>query len=411
MISISLSPNVQKDDIILALRNLCTPWAWTRGMEEKLLEEEFARRFGYAGASSFNSGRSALMAILHALNLQKGDEVLVQAFTCNAVPNPVRWAGCVPVYVDCQDDWNMSAEDLERKITKKSRVVIVQHTFGAPARIEEICAIARAHGLLVLEDCAHALGARYKGRPVGTFGDAALFSFSRDKSVSCVYGGMAASRDASIVRKIKEYRQGTPYPSFLWTLQQLCHPIIISLIVLPTYPWLGKYILVLLQHLGILSKAVHRTEKQGGRPPYFPRRLPNALCNLARNQLAKLEIFNAHRTMLATLYREELKNTSYMVPNVAADTAPAWLRFPLRHPKAHDIIRRMWKRNLLIGDWYTSPIAPADTNASLLKYARGLCPQAELLSATTLNLPTHINMSKERAMETVTNLKDCLRDT
>lgn len=397
MISISLSPNTERDDVALALRILCLPWTWTQGKNVERVERAFAERFGFKGAFSFNSGRSALMAILHALDLQKGDEVLVQAFTCNAVPNPVRWARCVPVYVDCEDTWNMDPDDLQRKITPKSRAVIIQHTFGVPANIDAILAIARANRLIVIEDCAHSLGATHKGRPVGTFGDVALFSFSRDKIISCVYGGMAASNNPAIAEKIRSYQKRTPYPSLAWTLQQLLHPILLPLLILPTYPWLGKYLLVLLQRLHILSKAVSPEEKRGERPSYLSRRLPNALAALARHQFNKLDRLNAHRSTIAALYQKELGREGFLLARARLGDIPAWLRFPVCVHRAHEILRSMRKKSMLIGDWYESPVAPADTNETLLGYARGSCPNAERLAKTTLNLPTHIRVSPREA--------------
>src|SRR3989344_2250327 len=199
-ISISLSPNVQKDDLSLALRLLFQPWKWKRGSAIKQLENEFKKYLGVKYALSFNSGRSSLFAILKSLSLPEGSEVLLQAFTCNAVPNPVLWAKLNPVYVDCGDDFNIDVNDLTVKLAsfaqgKKPKVLIVQHTFGLPANMDEIMKIAREYNMIVIEDCAHALGAefypvkyaegvvspeakqfdRVKGRKVGTFGDASFF--------------------------------------------------------------------------------------------------------------------------------------------------------------------------------------------------------------------------------------------
>ncbi|HEA84491.1 MAG TPA: aminotransferase class I/II-fold pyridoxal phosphate-dependent enzyme, partial [Candidatus Wildermuthbacteria bacterium] len=184
-ISISLSPNTEKDDIRLALKEILSfGFLRSRGREINELEKEFSKKVGVRHAVSFNSGRSALMAVLCALELKKDDEVLLQAFTCNAVPNPVLWSSLKPVYVDCKEDYNISPQDLEQKITKKSRAVIVQHTFGKPADMDKIQAVCRQNKLLLIEDCAHALRAEYKGVEVGTFGDIAFFSFSRDKVIS-----------------------------------------------------------------------------------------------------------------------------------------------------------------------------------------------------------------------------------
>ena len=103
-IVISLSPNTEANDVSLAWTLLFQPWRWKRGETIENLEYEFAEYVGRDVAVSFNSGRSALLAILASLGFQKGDEVLLQAFTCNAVPNPVLWQGLKSVYVDCKKE-------------------------------------------------------------------------------------------------------------------------------------------------------------------------------------------------------------------------------------------------------------------------------------------------------------------
>lgn len=409
-ISISLSPNTERDDILLAFKLLFQPWKWTRGQDLGTLEQEFQSYLGVTHAVSFNSGRSSLMAILSALGLEQGDEVLLQAFTCNAVPNPVRWMGLTPLYVDCGErDWNMDVEDLKRKITPRSRAVIVQHTFGLPADIEEISQVCKEHSLFLIEDCAHALGAKYKGQYVGTFGDAALFSFSRDKVISCVYGGMAVTNSDEIARGIKAFQQESGYPSPGWVLQQLLHPVVMNWKILPFYGVGGKFILPVIQHLHILSKAVHWKEKRGFKPDYFPKRFPAALAVLARRQFSKLARFNEHRAAVAAYYQEALKESGFMLSREDSDKERVWLRYPVRHERAHEIIKAAWKQNLLIGDWYTYPIAPDDTRLYKMQYKKGTCPVAEKLAQTTLNLPTHIHIRKKEAEQIITFLCDAIR--
>jgi len=397
-ISISLSPNTEQDDILLAFKLLFQPWQWKKGVLTLSLEQEFVQYIGTKHAYSFNSGRSALFAILSSLGLRKGDEVLLQAFTCNAVPNPVLWAGLKPVYVDCrEDDYNIDVEDLERKITSRSKVVIVQHTFGLPADMDRIMEVCKRRNLILIEDCAHALGATYKGKKVGTFGKAAFFSFSRDKVISCVYGGMVITNDGQLAKNIQTFQQEVGYPSYPWILQQLLHPVVMNWKILPLYAIGGKYLLVIAQWLHVLSKAVHWKEKRGKKPGYFPRRLPNALAVLARRQFKKLERFNAHRKELATYYTSHLQGASFILSKDFADRENIFLRFVVRHPRAHEIIRKAWSQNLLIGDWYTTPIAPYDTQLDKIGYAMGSCPVAERLAKITLNLPTHINITKKEA--------------
>jgi len=404
-ISISLSPNTEKDDTWLAFKLLLQPWKWKKAETRSplKLEEEFKEYLGVKYVVSFNSGRSALLAILNALNLNKDDEVLLQAFTCNAAVNPIIWSGLSPVYVDCNEKtFNIDIEDLKRKITPKSRVIMVQHTFGLPAEIDEVLEICKKNNLILIEDCAHSLGAEYKRRRVGTFGDVSFFSFGRDKIISSVYGGMAVTNNEKLAKKIKEFQKKTSKPSYCWILQQLLHPILMNWLIIPTYQFGGKYFLVLFQYLHILSKAVHWKEKKGLKPNYFPKRLPSALAELALNQFKKLNKFNKHRQNIADFYFENLKNTTFELPKKENNI---FLRFLIKHPKAHQIIKKAWQNNLLIGDWYTSPIVPDDTKLEKMKYKIGECPNAEKLAQQTLNLPTHINISKKQAQKIVDFLK------
>ncbi len=405
-ISISLSPNTEPDDVWLAFKLSFQPWRWKEGEALEVLEQEFAKQLGVKYAFAFNSGRSALMAILDALGLEKGDEILLQAFTCNAVPNPVMWEGLKPVYVDCrEDDFNIDSDDLERKVTSESRAVIVQHTFGLPADMDRVVEVCKKHNLILIEDCAHALGAKYKGKLVGTFGKAAFFSFSRDKVISSVYGGMAITNDEKLAQKMGAFQNSIGFPSLPWVKQQLLHPAIMNWKILPTYRILGKYMLVFSQWLHILSKAVHWKEKRGLRPGYFPKRMPNALAILALHQLKKLDRFNEHRKEIARRYYEELGGTSFELPEKFEGRENIFLRFAVKHVKAHEIIKKAWARNLLIGDWYTSPLAPQDTQLDKFGYQKGGCPTAEHLVQVTLNLPTHINIGEKEVQKIVEFMK------
>jgi perosamine synthetase len=443
-VSISLSPNTEKDDVSLAFLLLWQSWRWkgspsthstgsgqANSGQVAYLENEFKNYLGVKYAISFNSGRSSLMAILSAIKgislADARDEVLLQAFTCNAVPNPVIWSGLKPVYVDINEQtFNIDVEDLKRKITSRSRAVIVQHTFGLPAEMDKIVKICQENNLILIEDCAHSLGATYKkpasvesfgvAKKVGTMGQISFFSFSRDKVISSVYGGMVVTNDDKLAEKIRNYQEKIGYPSSGWILQQLLHPILMNWLILPTYKYFGKYLFVLFQELNILSKAVSLKEKKGERPNYFPKRLPNALAILAQNQFKKVEKFNTDRKKIADFYYKELANTNYELP--ITNEGNIFLRFTVKHPQAHEIIRKAWDNNLLIGDWYTAPIAPDYNKLEKIKYNKSLssisdnigygvgsCPIAEKLAKITLNLPTHINISEDDARKVVKFLK------
>mgnify|MGYP006287145611 CR=1 FL=1 len=407
-LSISLSPNTEKEDIRQALSLIFQPLKWKRGGAAERLEEKMKGYLGKSCAISFNSGRSSFLAILESLDLKEGDEVLLQSLTCNAAVNPIIWAGLKPVFIDCKKDtFNIDPKDIERKITAKSRVLVVQHTFGLPADMEKIQEISSRNNLILIEDCAHSLGAEYKGQKTGTFGKAAFFSFSRDKVISSVYGGMAITDDGSLAKRIREYRGKIKQPSSCWILQQLFHPVLFNYIVLPTYGLgFGKGFLLLCQWLRFLSKADHGKEKRGEKTSYFPKKMRNALALLALKQFAKLGRFNDHRKKTADMYYKLLKDSSLELPFVPEQRDSVFLRFTVKSPKAHEIIKKAWKRNILLGDWYTSPIAPDDTQLDKVGYEKGSCPKAEDLSKTMLNLPTHINIKEKEVMIIINFLKE-----
>lgn len=405
-IAISLSPNTEKDDVLLALSTLLSISSWQDENEVTKLEREFAQMFGPEYRSfAFNSGRSAEYVILRALGVGPGDEVVIQSFTCVAVPNSILWLGAKPVYADIDDSYNMDPKDLESKITSRTKVIILQHTFGIPAKIDKIKKIAEKHNIYLIEDCAHALGAEYKGDKVGTFGDVSFFSFGRDKILSSVFGGIALTRDRKLAFRIGQVSNNMAGSKTGWVLQQLFHPVAMSLI-LPLYNLkIGRILLFLFQELGLLSRAVYSYEKNCLRPPLFPAKLPGGLAHLARHQLNKLGKYNNHRKQIAKFYFRELGNTAFSLPS--ATTGSVWLRFPMRHEKAHELFKFAKKKKILLGDWYRDVITPV-SNLSLAGYQRGSCPKAEWFSKTVINLPTYPTLSKTDAQLVVRVVKQWL---
>jgi perosamine synthetase len=412
-IFISLSPNTEKDDILLAWKLKFQPWLWKKGKVVEELEEEFKKYLGVKYTISFNSGRSALMAILDALDIKKEDEVLLQGFTCNAAVNPILNQGAKPVFVDITPALSLRPEDLKKKITPRSKAVMIQHTFGWPAQIEEILKIAKENNLYLIEDCAHALGAKFRGKFCGTFGEAAFFSFGRDKIISSVFGGMVVTNNEKIGEQILEFRDKLDYPSNFWIFQQLLHPILINCLILPACwlnQYLGRVLLGLFHKLSILSKAVYKKEKKGEIPEYFPKRFPNALAALALNQFRKLERFNKHRQKMASFYERELENTGFNLPLARNQEGrrPTFMRYPVLVNKNTDEILKLARKNKIFLDdgWRKSPVIPPDTNIDKMKYLPGSCPEAEKVAQSIVNLPTHINISRKEAQKVVNFLKN-----
>lgn len=153
-------------------------------------ERNFADYHGRQYALSTNSGTSAIHALYHAIGCGPGDEVLVPSNTFHATISPLMHTGATPVFVDCGQNGNMDPVDLARKICSKTKAVMVTHMWGIPCEMDAIVRLCRENGVILLEDCSHAHGARYKGRLVGTFGDAAAWSLNGPKIVSGGEGGI-----------------------------------------------------------------------------------------------------------------------------------------------------------------------------------------------------------------------------
>ena len=171
-----------------------------------LFEQEFAQFLGggHVRAVSTEYGRMGLYFILKALDLPEGSEIIVPALTFWVVPEITRVAGLKPVFVDVDPaTFTMSPEAAERAITPNTRAILPTHLYGMACDLDPILALARKHNLKVVEDCAHSLGAEYKGRKVGTLGDASFFSFQAFKPLNTYGGGLAWTRDADVAKRVK----------------------------------------------------------------------------------------------------------------------------------------------------------------------------------------------------------------
>ena len=154
-------------------------------------------------------GRVALAAMLEGLGVGEGTSVAIQAFTCVAVPDAVLATGAVPVFVDIEPGGvNMDVERLRDALTDVQaaspiRAIVVQHTFGVPARVDELIELAEAHDVPVIEDCCHTFHTRYAGRQVGSRGVGAFYSYEWGKPVVCGVGGSARTNDPGLDARLR----------------------------------------------------------------------------------------------------------------------------------------------------------------------------------------------------------------
>jgi dTDP-4-amino-4,6-dideoxygalactose transaminase len=394
IISASLSPNTELDDVVLAVKTILFPWNWKRGNALSAVRIWFEKRYPHTDVTLFNSGRSALLALLRGFNIQDGDEVLVQSFSCVAVANSVLWTRGTPVYVDIDETLNMRLSDIEKKLSPRTKAIILQHTFGIPSDIRKILILAKKHNLIVIEDCAHGLGSSCDGKPLGSWGDAAFFSFGRDKVVSSIWGGAAVVQDVhpGVQKKVKAFHDMLPYPSFMWIVQQLFHPVFFS-IAIPLYRlYLGKGLIALLRALQFISLPVYPEEKHGGKPEEFPKRYPNALAQLVVHQLSKLSAYSDMRQRSTSYYRSHIpKEFGRMFPSVAGEVHlrfPVWVKNPLF------VQKKAKAQGVLLGNWYSNGIDPKGVSFTDIGYDPKTCPQAHEIGRHIINLPTRISLAQ-----------------
>ncbi|HEX3355009.1 MAG TPA: DegT/DnrJ/EryC1/StrS aminotransferase family protein [Terriglobales bacterium] len=200
---------------------------WT-GQEGRLFENEFAATAGCKHAVALANGSLALELALYALGIQSGDEVIVPSRSFMASASCVAMRGATPVFADVdRDSQNITAESIARALSPRTKAMIVVHLAGWPCDMDPILALARQHGLKVIEDCAQAQGATYKKLPVGSFGDVAAFSFCQDKIMTtCGEGGMLTTNQTALWQLAWSFKDhgknyaamaaAQPSPTFRW---------------------------------------------------------------------------------------------------------------------------------------------------------------------------------------------------
>ncbi|OGH86628.1 MAG: hypothetical protein A2301_00340 [Candidatus Magasanikbacteria bacterium RIFOXYB2_FULL_40_13] len=402
MLFTGFAPNQRFKDVLRAMKFLFLPWMyfkWIKGGSVLEAENWLKNFFGVKTAVLVDSGRSALLLGLKALKIGNGDEVVVQAYTCVVVINAIKQSGARPVYVDIDGSLNINTDDLENKITDKTKAVIVQHTFGNPADIDTILGVCSRRKIKLIEDCAHSFGAMYKGQKVGTFGDLAFFSFGSDKCVSCVRGGALVSGNNEITEEIEKVYRELPNTPWVKVLQNLLHyPIFFKGKIL--YPvFLGKIILALAKKMHITERVIYDCEKSGGKVDFYPAKLANALADLLLLQLNDFNLISEHRKKIAEIYEKNIANNKVVKPALSDWAIPLRYNLLTDAPDVLAVIAK--KQGVILGDWYRTAVAPSDIDVNKTGYEAGACPAAENFANKSINLPTDINISEKDAFRIV----------
>lgn len=184
-----------------------TGWISSDGPFVKRFENEFAIKMGRKYGIAVTNGTSAIDTAVHALNIGKGDEVIVPAFTIISCVHQIVRSGAKPVLVDADPvTWNMNVNKIEEKITKKTKAIMVVHIYGLPVDMEPVIKICKKYRLKLIEDSAEQIGQTYNNKPCGSFGDISTVSFYPNKHIATGEGGMILTNNDLLAKRCKELR-------------------------------------------------------------------------------------------------------------------------------------------------------------------------------------------------------------
>ncbi len=355
-------------------------------------ESAFARCFGAEYAFSFWKGRVALYAIFKAMGLGPGDEVILPGYTCVMDVNPIKYLGARPVYVDIErDTFNIDVGLLEEKITKNTKVIIAQHTYGYPCRMDAIMDIAGKSGIPVIEDCCLAFGSKYKGKTVGTFGKAAYFSFQWNKPYTTGLGGIATTSDPELAEAIEALRTDRMRPpSRRETFMLQAQLIVYRLFIYPRTTALAQSVFRYLTKKGAVVGSSSTSEYEPVMAGDFFKGISSVQARSGLKQLKKVEANMSHRRKMAELYDRLLEEKGRQGRNYdRAAAEPVMVRYPVRIAEKAKALAEAARAGVELGSWFECPLHPIETPLSVYDYEIGMCPEAEKAASEVVNLPLH----------------------
>lgn len=295
------------------------------GPQREQFAQEFARWLGAAHAFGTASGRSAFALALQALALPRGSEILFPVFTFPVMPMVAEMLGHRATFCPVDPEtFNAGPEQIEPLLTPRTAAVLATHMFGRPCPIEPIAELTRARGIRLLEDCAHALGVRVRGKQVGTFGDVGVFSFAEGKNMPCCGGGAIAVSDPELAARARQLHAAAPIPAAgrlfrdavsVWIKWLVTRPAVFGLTAYPVLRWKQRAGGPLMDS----SVGDDLLEEFRATSPRVTR-LSNLQSAIGLRQLRAIDAFNAGAKRNATLLTQELQGVpGIRIPPVDGD--------------------------------------------------------------------------------------------
>lgn len=367
--------SIDRDDLDSVAEALESDWL-TTGPRVEDFERALAEKAGVEYAVAFNSGTAALHAAYFAAGVGPGDEVITSPITFAATANAAVYLGARPVFADVRSDTvNINEKEIGRHITDRTRVLAPVDFAGHPAEMDHIINTARENSLVVVEDACHALGAGYRGRPVGSLADITIFSFHPVKHITTGEGGAAVTNSREYCEKMKSFRS---------------HGMVRDREKLTEYhgPW------------------YHEMHMLG-----YNYRITDIQCALGNSQLKKLDSFLKKRQDIVDLYNEELSSLGPVTtPVKLPGSQPAWHLYVVRVKGGEKMRLKAYEELHKRGIGVQVHYLPVYRHPYYLKkgYARGLCPVAEDYYSSTLSLPLYPGLTLKDANRVAGELKNII---
>jgi dTDP-4-amino-4,6-dideoxygalactose transaminase len=361
-------------------------------------EKRFAGLVGNGEAVSFAAGRMAFFVMLKALNIKNGDEVILPAFTCSVMVNAIYRAGGVPVFTDIDNDnFGSCAGSIMRHITSRTRLIVVQHSFGIPCGVDEITALGRKRGIFIVEDCAITLDSKLDGIKVGDWADAAFFSTDHSKPINTLAGGMFYSRDRALSAKVRMIASSSDNISPLQKKRMYQQIVFERKNNTPDrYP--RSFFHNFPERIGIKKSAFFDRDYFKDIPrsaPYpYPSRMPSFLANLGMIELDRWGMESQKRKNILASYIDILTKAGHTDLISAAYLDKRREIVPLRFALECDDRDRAFgamKDINTAGTWFKEPIICCPSGSESMGYIRGSCPIAERTCKNIINWPCVID--------------------
>lgn len=366
-------------------------------------QNAFASSLGGGHAFGFWKGRVALYAILKAMGIKEGDEVVMPGYTCVMAVNPIVYLGAKPVFVDIEPvTFNIDPNRIEERITPRTRLIIAQHTYGYPCDMDAVRDISQRRGVPFIEDCCLALGSRWRGQLTGTFGSAAYFSFQWNKPYTSGLGGMAVTSDPELAARIRQSQQSEAVEPSSREVRMLRAQIAVyRSVIYPRTTALAQNAFRLLTRLGLVVGSSGKSEFTTRMEPDFFKRMGAVQARAGLRQLKRLERNLDHRRRMAEIYDRLLVDAGWPIKVLPKHMDPALVRYSIRVADKQQALATAARHFVELGSWFECPLHPIETDMSAYGYHTGMCPEADRACREVVNLPLHPRSSPKTARRSV----------